>query len=185
MTRYRLPDVLGGAEMKQHTRPDGSTEGPAGTVAFLVDGCIVSIARGLLTAVDTTPAEPEPGAWLIGEVLAVRFRDSGGGNRNWVYGNRGIGYDDAGQWASVWGDLGGPGITPRRLVPAPAAVELPWHHRDREGFGAWVNESPRSWAAARVSAPWDNNSADLTPEAAEEMAAALLTAAWAAREVAP
>lgn len=125
MTRYQLPAALGGGEMDEYRHVDGGTEAPIGTVAFLVNGCIVAIARALLTELPPPiPAEPEPGAYLIGGVLAVRFReDPGLIGHNWVYGNRGVGYDDAGFWPAVWGDLGGPDVAIVPLIVGAEVVE--------------------------------------------------------------
>lgn len=57
--KYRLPDALGGNEYEEYRNSDGSTEAPAGTVAFLESGCIFAVARALLVEVEE-PLPPEP-----------------------------------------------------------------------------------------------------------------------------
>lgn len=56
MTWYKLPKRLGGGRYEEYRHLDGSTEAPAGTVAFLVDGYIVAVARGLLVEVESPKA---------------------------------------------------------------------------------------------------------------------------------
>jgi len=87
-------------------------------------GPVTLVPTVSLTLVDTTPAEPEPGAWLIGDVLCVRFPGDDGDHR-WQFWNALDGRCD-GPWYAVWQELGGHGVTIRRLIPEPAPVELPW-----------------------------------------------------------
>jgi hypothetical protein len=130
MTRYRLPEILGGGEF------DGEMlwSGCAGAVPdydLHVPGVgTVRITTTVaLTPVDTTPPEPEPGAWLIGKYVCVRmFRNSTARldtppRTAWVAAGD---PDQPCQWDELWRDLGGPGVTIRRLIPEPAPVELPW-----------------------------------------------------------
>jgi hypothetical protein len=67
-------------------------------------------------------------------------------------------------------------------VPDPFTepVELPWEHKDRDGYWMGVNESQRPWAAARVGG--GDACADLTAEACRAMARALMAAADAAEK---
>jgi len=75
------------------------------------------------------PAEPEPGAYLIGDVLAVRVHATQD-KYAWaihitVGQNRDIADVDWANWADVWETHGGPGVTIRRLVPEPSTVDTP------------------------------------------------------------
>jgi hypothetical protein len=64
VTRYRLPDVLGGGELDRwHT-----VEAPVGTIAFIVNGHLVCVAVKLLTEVEP-PLPPEP---PVGSVVLDR-----------------------------------------------------------------------------------------------------------------
>lgn len=143
-----------------------------------VGGPVILVPTAALTPVDTTPAEPEPGPYQLGHLVVVVAKDSTGHFYIDPFEPDLCGWKP---WRELVVFAGGPDVPIVRLVPAPTVV-LPWRHEDREGYGAWVAESPRHWSAARVSAPNDESGADLTPEAAEAMAAALLTAARAARQ---
>jgi hypothetical protein len=167
MTKYKLPEVLGGGELEEHPRGTPiAAEAPAGTVAFLIDGCLVCVAVGLLTRVKP-PLPPEPG---LGAVVLDRH------DRAWQH-------VDAyrGDWCCTVDDLGADWVELTRddgplrtLVEAPEPVNLPWDHRDRDGCRIEVHESPRPWGACRVNT---SRGVDLTPAMAREMARALNTAA--------
>ena len=85
--RYKLPEALGGGELDEYRHVDGGTEAPVGTVAFLVEGCIVAVARGLLTEVKPPlPEEPPFGAVVLDsdEQAWQRFMPTPPGDRSGV-----------------------------------------------------------------------------------------------------
>jgi hypothetical protein len=122
------------------------------------------------------PDEPEPGAYLIGDRLAVRFETEAG--QLWHTAN-----DDQ-SWTQLWAEIGGPDATIRRLVPEPEPVALPWETQpyapgvNRAVVGAWTRGGT---VRAGVTIGHRENGIDLDPDTAEAMAAALWTAARAAR----
>lgn len=169
-TRYRLPEQLGGTELDEYRRTDGSTEAPTGTVAFLVDGCIVAVARALLVEVKP-PRTPEP---PLCAVVVDKHE------RAWQHVN-----DGRGDWECTVGDLGADWDELQehapltRLVPDPAAgVELPWvldvgpeSRTDvaikRVGYVHDVNRATGNYAVG----------VNMSPKQARDKAAALLAAA--------
>jgi hypothetical protein len=133
---------------------------------------VILVPTAALTPVDTTPAEPEPGAWLIGEKLCVRPEVA-----NVLC--RWLNLDDCEWylWEDLWRNVGGPDVPIVRLVPEPPAVELPWEWTDlTTGAGRVVVGHIRP---TRVK---DGNTW-ISVECAEAKGWALLTAARAAREV--
>lgn len=175
--RYRLPDILGGGEYEEHRRADGSTEAPIGTVAFLVEGCIVAVAVALLTKVEPPlPPEPPRGevvldvdghAWQNAAALGV----STGGRHWWSEGRA----DEDWSGLQRYGPL-------TRLVPDPAAgVELPWRGGHPEAPFT-VSFTVGQGGAALVSSP---GPFVLDAPSARAMAGALLAAAGAAEAGAP
>lgn len=143
MTRYKLPDELGGAEVQQ-VRWDSKYEAmpkiPKGYVAVSGDAnpaWIIYVPDGALTEVPPPiPAEPEPGvyrAWRPGwEERGVVIVNDGEDGGNW-----GVVGDIV--WRS-WEDfvrqlgLGGPGVVIRKLQPAPEPVQLPWREENLEVY---------------------------------------------------
>jgi hypothetical protein len=120
MTTYRFPADLGGGEHEEY-RPVAGADStpPVGTLAFLLDGCLVCVARGLLTEVK--PPEPPVGFYLATHKdggQAVVERDGG----DWYVG----GVEGPGPWGPVRDNYD----TFTRLVPDPFAVpvELPWEY---------------------------------------------------------
>lgn len=186
MTTWKFPEILGGGEHEEHLRPDGSSEGaPFGSVVFHINGCVVAVARALLTEVKPAlPAEPEPGAYLIGGGLAVRFPDDQDRLHRWCYNVGDPGYQEALDWQDAWHDLGGPDVTIVRLVPEPAEVELPW-----EGISFYQSSvevrPPNEHREIPVVIDFRTGRGPmdllLGADTAEAMAAALLTAARKAR----
>jgi len=137
-------------------------------------GPVILVPTAALTPVDTTPAEPEPGAaYQLGRATVMSFPDQGRDTR-WFWAelaSKGsCGWD---LWPELWRRFGGPGVTIRRLIPDPAPVELPWHGRD-------VSVVLKS--SGRVSSGQTGQWLEMTPDEAEAKAAALLTAARAARK---
>ncbi|MES2211011.1 MAG: hypothetical protein V4515_12665 [Chloroflexota bacterium] len=178
MTTWKFPDALGGGEYESQA----ILNTPPGMVAFTFSGSVVYIHKGLLT--EPIPAEPEPGAYLIGGVVCVRFPDD---NHDpwWAVATPGVG--------QVWHDwhdaveaLGGPDVTIVRLVPAvEVETELPW-----EGVSMYQSfikvgppdedrEIPVTIDFRTGAGPMDCLLGDDTAEA---MAGALLSAARKARE---
>lgn len=119
--RYRLPEALGGGVMEEYRHVSGGgSEAPVGTVAFLLDGCLMCLARGLLTEVPPPlPEEPPAGFYRAtdgtdGKTLAERDGD------DWYVGGCG--------GPLPWDAVGSNYDTFVRLVADPFAepVELPW-----------------------------------------------------------
>jgi len=145
-----------------------------GVVRGTESGPVILVPTAALTPVDTTPAEPEPGAaYQLGRATVMSFPDQGRDTR-WFWAelaSKGsCGWD---LWPELWRRFGGPGVTIRRLIPDPAPVELPWHGRD-------VSVVLKS--SGRVSSGQTGQWLEMTPDEAEAKAAALLTAARAARK---
>jgi hypothetical protein len=126
------------------------------------EGPVILVPTAALTPVDTTPAEPEPGAWLIGD--APCWRDL---TQDWRTNDSNI-PGDWYEWPRLWALVGGPGVTIRRLIPEPAPVSFPWVEQ----------EHVVDLVAEGVVDGGDLLDADL----AEAKGWALLTAARAARK---
>lgn len=128
-TVYRFPDQLGGGEYEEHRRLDGSTEGPVGTKAFLINECLVCVAKNLLTEVPP-PLPPEPGNRTVVRITSPATHISVIAERD----DRAGTAEGALRWYTTaegpcqWGDLVHPASIVTRLVPDPFAepVELPW-----------------------------------------------------------
>ncbi len=136
------------------------------------EGPVILIPTSALTPVDTTPPEPEPGAWLIGTAPCVRPKVAHVETR-WLWLDDCVWY----RWADLWAQVGGPGITPRRLVPEPAPVELPW---TIPYWSVWERDDDE----VTVTVPGPHHYG-LKPDEAEAFGLALLSAARAAREATP
>jgi hypothetical protein len=137
-------------------------------------GPVILVPTVALTPVDTTPEEPEPGAWDLNGVLCVRFAGDDT-ERPWAVAKVGVtgGFVWL-DWHMAWEKLGGPGITPRRLVPEPAPVELP--------FTTSVGEiEVTAVGQLRVF----NSICKMTKAQLEQTGQALISAARAAREATP
>jgi hypothetical protein len=107
------------------------------------DGPVILVPTAALTPVDTTPTEPEPGAWLIGDTVYSRFAGDVT-SRPWTPGIRGAGFAWF-EWAEVWKESGGPGVTIRRLIPEPAPVEREELAAAIHGCGYARGETPTPW----------------------------------------
>lgn len=117
--RYRFPPELGGGEHDEYRHVDGGTEAPQGTVAFLVNGCIVAVARALLVEVEPPlPPEPPLGSVVL-DVTGRAWQHTGGHRGVWECCK-----DDAG---ADWQGLNADPFAPLTLlVPVPEPVDLPW-----------------------------------------------------------
>lgn len=123
---------------------------------------VVLAARGPLvdvTPAPVLPAEPEPGAYLIGDQYAIR---TSAGPRNW----RLLFTDWWYPWPYLWEKLvGGPDVTITRLVPETSdraqelpEVTLPWVHEDPDGDRIEVSlrsTDSTNVARVRVASGWD------------------------------
>lgn len=149
------------------------------------NGPVILVPTAALTPVNTTPAEPEPGAWLIGETPAWhdphygwRLLDVDKQDEDWF------------EWPYTLHLCGGRDVPIVRLVPEPEPVELPWDP-DPLDFADLGKTRTSVRVAAGGSIEDENvvgrvgNVVRLTPETAEAKAGALLAAARAAREVKP
>lgn len=174
MTRYKLPAVLGLAECVFHSA--GHDEGNwIVELTDVVPGMRLELPASMLTEVKPPlPEEPPVGAVLLdySGTAWQRFTVLGGTNWNSTGDDPNV---------TTWEGLQDEGPL-THLVPDPFAepVELPWEHKDRDGYSMGVYESQRPWAAARVGC--GDHCADLTPDACREMANALVTAADAAEK---
>jgi len=169
MTRYRLPEALGGGEMEEYRKVSGGTEAPTGTVAFLLDGCLICVAKSLLAEVAPPLPEEPPAGSAVAVGSYVYQRSDAERDNHWLV--------TGAVFGSSWAELCSGAEPPVRLVPDPLAgpMELPWEHVDREGYDIGVYESQRQWAAARVGQ--GEHCADLTAEACRTMARSLCGAA--------
>lgn len=137
------------------------------------------------------PPEPEPGAYLIGTVLAVRERADMSGNR-WYWWLDDPGDFIADSWANCWEAFGGAGTSSIvRLVPAPEPVQpvltafgkplplvtLPWHLTSINGWGRGEVRLAQDNPAAPIAYSIDDYTRFISTSQAREMAAALLSAA--------
>jgi len=174
--RYKLPEALGGGELDEYRHVDGGTEAPVGTVAFLVEGCIVAVARGLLTEVKPPlPEEPPFGAVVLDsdEQAWQRFMPTPPGDRSGVeWSCAGEGADECWAGLQTYGPL-------TRLVPDPFAepVELPWK-REFDTSTLIVERSNASNRAVYVDGMYGH----ITADEARAMARALMAAADAAEK---
>ncbi len=188
MTRYRLPEILGGGEVDALETWGGCA---GGRPEYRIEGITVTMPAGTpMEPVDTTPPEPEPGAWLIGGVLCACFVTDGGDE--WVTaipdgdGDTNVERID---WRGLWERIGGPGITPRRLVPEPVPVEvtLPWRGislRDRPIELTRDQVDYKGVPVLRLTVDGESVVA-VGPDTAERLGYGLISAARAAREATP
>jgi hypothetical protein len=180
---YRLPVSLGGATLAEHRRVDGSTEAPPGTVAFLLNGCLVCVARGLLTQVEPALPPPEPPVGSVvrcvvqGVSHAVERLDDETPHPSDPWYPRLFG------WLS-WADVNAEG-TPVLLVPDPAAGA------DTGGRFPDTSDAPRALVGLLknggvrlvvVDSHDESASVDLSREVTEALGRTLLAAARAARD---
>lgn len=118
MSAYKLPDFLGGHGVTILGEATGFTE-PHTLVVISeggrYDGLKLAVPSDQL--VEVTPAEPEPGAYLIGDRIAVRFPvDKTRGNWAVRTDEFSDGYNWL-PWSELWQRYGGPGVRIVRLVP--------------------------------------------------------------------
>ncbi len=180
MTRYKLPEALGGGEVTECRTVFAIPEGfrAVGLVGSSdSDRWLYLVPVDALTEIKPpTPPEPEPGAYLIGGVLCVRFRDDQTIHRWWVE-TSGV---PGGFVSYSWPDAIGiftEDVTIRRLVPEMAEVELPWRPSP-----AWRIPVRIATSHEKVEIKVDGTTLFSAPNTAEAMAGALLSAARKARE---
>ena len=116
MRRYKLPAVLGGGEIEATETWGGCAGGrPEYQIGAGDNGFTLLAPRGTpLDAVPPpAPAEPEPGAYLVGGVICVHLPAGPIGCTWFIAENDGRPYRWA-DWAETWDRLGAP-IVP--LVP--------------------------------------------------------------------
>lgn len=169
MSRYKMPEVLGGGEFEEHPRgTPTAAEAPSGTVAFLINGCLVCVAAGLLTAVKPPlPEEPPVGSFVLVTVQSKVLHRRNDAGIDW--------WDYLGKCWLTWAQVCELG-TPVRLVPAPEPVELPWaYHRDSKSIVIVRLGSINSSCPVRIDTRDDYEY--VSADAAREMARALNTAA--------
>lgn len=171
MTRYKLPDVLGGAEVFV---VQGCTEGCPGRVVVGVllrerpTGITIEVDRSILVEVE--PPEPPNGTVLRTRTLSPA-----------VYQRSDQGCDTEGAWWATgdevpvrWEAIAH--LEFERLVPAPEPVELPWLLGGVQVQQTTDNDKPSD----RVLVSTKNASygfVHFDPTTAREMARALWTAA--------
>ena len=171
--RFRLPEQLGGGEV-EYCWASQVGYGQGWIVTVPGGGPQFDIHPNWLTEIEPTiPAEPEPGAYLIGDVLVARTGD------RWV-----VLHDDRlaewMNWIAVWDEIGGPDVSIVPLVPKVdlPTVTLPWisEREDPHGKRAVVTRL----GGGPSIAIQDLNEKELAGcyvNDAREMAAALLLAA--------
>ncbi len=182
MSGYGIPYTVavdGGDLFVATVALDGTTVPDGYTAVVAKGGPVMLVPTVALVAVDTTPEEPEPGAWLIGDVMCARVGNASGGawathidktSPNWWL-----------TWATVWAKVGGPGITPRRLVPEPA-VDLPAAVKSHDQNTVIVDH----YEAGTVSMTLPRRLTEwFDADGAEILGNAFLAAARAAREATP
>lgn len=182
MKTYRLPEELGGAEFEagEFHHPNTSI----GRYQYRGNGFALWMGSKLSEVPPPIPAEPEPGAYLLGGKVALRVdEDAMDETSRWTWIEDSDDLWTWEDWAKCWADLGGPGITPQRLVPETPEVELPWTGvfgaarinvgRDEDG-----DVFVETVSGGRAMLPV------LAPDEAEAMAAALISAARAVRRAA-
>lgn len=171
MTTYRLPDGTEREAADLYSVPAiGIT-----LVGFSIDGTTQWFPESLLTEIKPPiPAEPEPGAYLIGDALWFRPADARGAR--WV-GPDGICWE----WEQAWRrSLTRPDVTITPLVPSVPVepVQLPQIVKGERGD--YVSVNIRANGDIAVTAAWAGSSAvdvALKPEAAAKAGRALLSAA--------
>ena len=174
MTRYKLPDVLGGGEVEAtETYPGRYGLGPEYRLA---DGITMILGGWRLEPVPPPiPPEPEPGAYLIGDRLAVRFKVPAGWTA-WHWQTGPDRADESDSWELAWAAIGGP---IQRLVPEREAlpeVELPWTGSTISGCRVAIHSAD---ADGDVRVEWKAGEY-VRSETALAMAAALVAAVRAA-----
>jgi hypothetical protein len=176
MTRYKLPEALGGGEVIVGERwPDGRT---TVTAPMVDDGTVhLRLPLDLLTEV----AEPLPEEPPIGSVVRAQLVDEDE-PRMWQLitdHDYGAGWYAAGLGMCFeWAALCKRG-TPVPLVPAPAPVDLPWNLRDISGVAdrfAMVQPGGHL-SILTIGDRRESYSVVLAPTQARDMARALWTAA--------
>jgi len=179
VTRYKLPEILGGGEFDRD-----AVNGPVLGVdyfEFLLAGVgRISVPGNACTEVPpSVPAEPEPGAYHIGGKICVRA---------WVHQSilRWFAVDEGiwWTWPGLVEHLGGPDVPITALVPALPEVELPWSLMGGMRERPWslgVDISLDGRVAVSTTVDQRGGIVMVYAVVAEAMAAALLTAARAAR----
>jgi hypothetical protein len=164
MTRYRLPDDLGGSEVNEHEiDPALTVDGRRGRIVRTDAGTVLAVAEDHLTLVPP-PLPPEP------EFGAVLRCDDG-----YLHIRKGRSWNDHGDGYCTWAELNTAHDRPLvRLVPDPFAepVELPWRLTFDDDEPILVSHSTASNRVAYVSG-WGH----LTADDCRAMARALWTIA--------
>jgi hypothetical protein len=181
MSGYGIPYTVRGwdDEVVTTVSLDALETVPDGYLPVLrTDGPVILVPTAALTPVDTTPAEPEPGVYDLNGVVCMWFIGDDS-PRHWAVATNDpaeVGAIRFYSWRELWAEVGGPGVTIRRLIPEPAPVDLPWEWNDATTGSGHV--------LVGVIRPFriKDGNAWISVECAEAKAAALLTAARAARE---
>lgn len=170
MTTYRLPEAWGGLEVEESFGSYDSV--PDGYLMVLLPRSqwAALFPKDALTEVKPPiPAEPEPGAYLIGDALWFRPADARGAR--WV-GPDGICWE----WEQAWRrSLTRPDVTITPLVPSVPVepVQLPWEFADEDGDKVRVDRARDVWTIDRAGG---RTIVVLSPEARRSMIAALSAA---------
>lgn len=173
-TRYRLPEILGGAECVFHSK--GYQDGC--WIVELVDtvpGMRLELESTALVAV-APPLPPQPPLWatvVVGEHQIFQHQPRGS-----VSGYSVPGHPEDYTWAEVCS-----GGTPVPLVPAPEPVELPWSAPYRDGvigIEVFIKDAAPDCEGGTARVGVLGKDIGITWAEAREMARALWTAADAA-----
>lgn len=136
---HRLPDWLGGLPVTLRQR---SMVGRIASVE-ICDGEYAGTRLHLETKhlVETTPPEPDEGAYMVGEQLCVRIHRAASVTYRWFVPipEREAGYTWL-PWSEVWYRYGGAHVAIRRMVPATEEGPIPFPGDDlalRLPGGGW------------------------------------------------
>jgi hypothetical protein len=175
--RYRLPEQLGGGEVEYlwasqiGYRQNWIVTVPGGGPQFDIHPNWLTEIK-LEEIKPELPAEPEPGAYLIGEDLGLSK-----GYGEW----RVPSLETPGiyrfMWHTVWEKLGRPGVSIVPLVPKVdlPAVTLPWGHVDEDGDNVRIDHHGNDGVSLSVMQMNTSRAMYLdTPEARLGAAAAIL-----------
>lgn len=176
MTRYRLPDALGGGEIEAEEMWGGCA---GGRPEYLVAGSRITITMPEGTPMEAVapPLPPEPPVGtvvLVGMVFEQVLR-------RYEHGWAGPG-DERGEYAT-WAEVCSLG-TPVLLVPDPlaGAPELPWTDA---GISVSVKVGVEVITRGQVRVVADGDYAYLVPSVARQMGLALLRAAAEVEQATP
>jgi len=176
MTRYKLPDELGGRTVDAEETWGGCA---GARPEYRIGDITLTMPPGTPLKV-MPPAEPPPGPYLLDGGAVVICTSPGDW---WVPNGRGNPGVFRYMWPGFWEKFGGPDVTLVPLVPDPAAgVQLPWAGESAvlaTRLGVCTHDPGEG--GSLVQELYGSRDALLHPDTAEAKGAALIAAARAAR----